>query len=550
MAPIRSPHATTDVNHDLLDQLVDGAFALTDVRGKIVKWTEGAGALLGWLPAEVIGRSSFEAPLICDQPDLGSEWTAYLARETEQAPRSEVDVLALHRDGSAHPVSVTLIPVGLDLGLEVNFFLKALDLDLPRNTLVDYLRREHATVVETLIDCEQRGPEATAGQTIAGVLLLMRAIGDPTDAPDELRDIAAELRIEPVDERTSSAIIPGPPLPIEVPDAPTFTAPPPPGDALDSLVAAVRSDREQMQERLDAARADREQARERYEHAEQEVDSLRGRIDELERRSHEDAGLRARLEELENEHARSETRLEDLRGNLDTVTRRAGALEADLVRSAGESAELREALAAGAERAKRSETERLLAVERADALQATLEQVRAAAAEATRWLDGGLPARLDTVLQELSSTRDDAADVRARLATSVEGAPQEHPRLDPVAAPEPVAPAHAPEATAPVAARALIQPDGRFFELSPAFCELLSYPEAELKRAMWPPATDRTGASHLREITHRVLAGEVNGVRVETEYLDAHGAPVAIVGTLSLVDGADGRLVELALDPR
>lgn len=636
MTPSASTPPQTGANYDLLDQLVDGAFALTDARGKIVKWTEGASVLLGWLPAEVIGRSSFDAPLVCDQPDLGSEWTAYLARETEEVPSSEVDVVALRRDGGAQRISIAFIPVGLELGLEVNFFLKALGGDLPRDTKVDYLRREHSTVVETLTDCHERGPEATAGQTIAGVLLLMQATGEPVAASDEQRNLADDLRIEPADERSSSAIIPGPPLPMEVPDAPTFTAPA--ADAPDSLVearerlerarlneqdarrrvgeleglldsaetlaaesrkesdrtaaelAAVASDREQLRERLAAARAEREQARERYEQAEQDAESLRDRIEdtdfaarqaqleakeaqeELARRLGEDADLRAKLEELENENAGGRQRLERLSDDLETVTRRAGALEADLARSADESAELREALASGTEQAKRSEAERLLAVERADALQDALDQVRAAAVDATRWLDGGLAARLETVLAELSSTRHDAAELRSRLAAGMARAPERQAEPRPARAaqaPEPAVEAAAPPAVDSPAgeassedadddadendgpcARARIRPDGRFVELSPAFCELFGYPEAELKRAMWPPATDRERAPQLRELTRRVVEGELEEARVETEYIDAHGAPVRLVGTLSRIGGAEGAdgFIELTLD--
>ena len=719
--PSSSPADLTNGAHeDLLERLVDGAFALTDPRGKIVKWTEGATALLGWTPAEVIGRSGFEPPLMCDQPNLGEEWSGYLARERADVPATETEVQALNRLGEAQQLHVMFLPVGLELGLEVNFFLKALALDLPRATLVDYLRREHSIVVDALTDAQQQGPESTAGKTIAGVLMLMRPAGLPVKAPEELREAAGEMRIEPVDERSSSMILQRPPLPTEEeaeatyeaqldaqengdgqPEAavPVAAVELPHEDAPADLVAArerveqarrrehearqrvdelerqledaeakgheakldadrttaelvaLTEERDQLKDRLSGARSEREEARNRYEEAEAEADELRARLDEIdaeaagraeelqgrvdqlesEREDHEQRikAEQERVGELEEEVAGSRKRLDTLRENLDDVNRRAGALEEDLARSAAETGELREALTSTTARAdelerdanerldqiKRFETEKLLAVERADALQSALEQVRAAALEANKWLDSGLPTSLEVVLGELNTTRDDAAQLRTRLAAGLEEtpvpeapehfepaaeAPAEEPVEDesdqPVVGPvivdvdvesdgaaeaeaeadevdeeqpateERVLPRfemidhHGNQSAAkgpePIrhgfddaeTARARIRPDGRFFQLNTAFCELLGYEESELKRAMWPPATDRMKGPQLRELTRSVLAGEKQDARVETEYLDAHGIPAKIVGTLSRVDGEPPYL-ELILDP-
>ena len=604
----------------------------------------------------------------------------------------------------------------------MNFFLKALALDLPRATLVDYLRREHSIVVDALTDAQMQGPETTAGKTIAGVLMLMRPAGQPVKAPDELREAAGEMRIEPVDDRSSSMILQRPPLPTEdeaeahleaqldgqagtegqlppVPAAPVIAALP--EDAPADLLAArerleqarvrehearlrvdelerllesaeakgteakldadrttaelvtLTDERDQLKDRLATARSEREDARTRYEQAEEEAEQLRTRLEQIDSERDERAEeLNGRLQQLESEREQHEQlltaeqeraaqleeevaggqkRLDTLRESLDDVTRRAGALEEDLARSASETGELREALTSTTARAddleraaadrveqlKRFETEKLLAVERADALQSALEQVRAAALEANKWLDSGLPVSIDVILGELNATRDDAVQLRERLTAGLEDTPvpsapaQEPEQPEAVAEPEDAGPDHeepeepvvgpvivevpvaeatiepaadpdedseeepsADERTLPrfdmassngeqpakkgpepirhgfddvEGARARIRPDGRFFQLNPAFCELLGYEESELKRAMWPPATDRMKGPQLRELTRSVLAGEKQDARVETEYLDAHGIPAKIVGTLSRVDGEPPYL-ELVLD--
>ena len=694
----QTPH-TNDIS-DVLDRLVGNAFALTDARGNVVRWTDEATELLGWTPAEVIGRSCFAAPIACDQPELEAAWTAYLAGGDDPLPPSEVELLSLQRDGDARRVSLCFLPVSLDIGLDVNFFLKALALEMPRDTLIDYLRREHTRVVDALTAVRDRGPEAVAGQTMAGVLVLMHPVSDPFAPEGPLDGLADEFRIEPVDERRSSVIVPGPPIPIAVPDAPPAfddeeAAGAPTRDRLERArqlerearrrvaeleelleraeteaaasrreserteaeLASALGDRDDLQGRLAAARKEREEARQRYEQAEQEADSLRAQIDDLQdalrevqaeaaqardalaKRSHDDAELNERIDvlerelagsasrraeleaelsaasarraelegelaaasarraELEGELAGASGRRAELEGELANASSRRGeleqaladaerhteALESDLARRDEEATELREAITSSVQRAnqlesdlaqrdertRRAETERVLAVERADALQAALEQVRGAASDARRWLDGGLTAVLDSALEQLSSARGGADEVRVRLAAGLDGL-----------APQATAASAAPTATAPLEAaaapsqeaaptlpdvsdglerssfdaadnpRARIRADGRFVQLNPAFCGLLGYPENELQRAIWPPATDRENAAALREVTRKVLEGGTEEARVETCYLDAHGAPTRIAGTLTRLDvGPDGEpLVELSLD--
>lgn len=356
-----------------------------------------------------------------------------------------------------------------------------------------------------------------------------------------------------------------------------------PADDTPEPVTAIR-------EQLEAARLDESEARERVAaleqqlqaRADQEADELRLRISllepalsraeraarqareeleaaraqhverlrvEEERIGHLDRELAARLDrevELRQEVSSLEKRVTSLRSSFEDATRRASALEDELAHSAGEASELRDGLAAATQRAdkletelakearqaKRLEAERLAAVERADALQAALDQVRAA-------------------VGDIAAAAEPAA-----------------PEPEPVAAAEPARPepVRPPDVVGPVivevgpgdedafhrapSPRARIRPDGRFLQVNAAFSDLLGYEEAELAKAVWPPAGDRKKLPKLRETTRRVLNGESRIARVETQYPTAHGRPAKIVGTLSLVTNDDGEpyYLELALD--
>lgn len=99
----------------LLDALADGAY-VTDRERRILFWNRAAARILGWSPAEVVGRTCFDGLLAHVDKDghrLCGEEHCPLHRSivTERSSQTPVLVFAQSRTGERVPVEVSVAPV-------------------------------------------------------------------------------------------------------------------------------------------------------------------------------------------------------------------------------------------------------------------------------------------------------------------------------------------------------------------------------------------------------------------------------------------------------
>ena len=105
--------APPEAVEELLRQLVDARFVLTDRSGCITRWSRPAEHVFGWPASAMVGRGLLETLAIPGSiPPAGGH----------------LEAAARRKDGSEVQVDLTLVPVQMAHSLEFNGFLEALEI--------------------------------------------------------------------------------------------------------------------------------------------------------------------------------------------------------------------------------------------------------------------------------------------------------------------------------------------------------------------------------------------------------------------------------------
>src|SRR3954471_12163381 len=163
-----SEASTAEVVEELLRQLVDARFVLTDRDGSVTRWSRPAEQLFGWPAPRMLGRPLPETlRLSSDLPASGGQ----------------VETTVRRKDGHEFEVALTLVPVSMSQSLEFNGFLEALEIAAPRGNLMAQLRESHHTVVEWIHTAIEGRAELEEDGLSAGTIVAFRPVGEPPPAP-------------------------------------------------------------------------------------------------------------------------------------------------------------------------------------------------------------------------------------------------------------------------------------------------------------------------------------------------------------------------------
>ena len=156
--------AQAEAVEELLRQLVDARFVLTDRDGAVTRWSRPAEELFGW-PARAHARPS---PLE----------TLAVAGELPQFG-GVVKTVARRKDGTELELTLTFVPVGMSQSLEFNGFLEALEIAAPRGNALRQLQRSHQTVVDW-VNAAMRGEAQLEEEDLAaGTIVAFRPLIEP-----------------------------------------------------------------------------------------------------------------------------------------------------------------------------------------------------------------------------------------------------------------------------------------------------------------------------------------------------------------------------------
>jgi len=157
--------STSEAVEELLRQLVDARFVLTDRDGAVTRWSRPAEELFGWPGARMLGR-----PL-----------AATLALEAELPETGgQLQALAHRKDGTEVELALTLVPVRMSQSLEFNGFLEALEIAAPRGNALAQLQLSHRTVVEWISAAIEGQAELDEDGLAAGTIIAFRPLREPS----------------------------------------------------------------------------------------------------------------------------------------------------------------------------------------------------------------------------------------------------------------------------------------------------------------------------------------------------------------------------------
>ena len=183
--------STSEAVEELLRQLVDARFVLTDRDGAVTRWSDQAEGLFGWPGQSMLGQPLAETlALDVELPVHGGRL------ETE----------ARRKDGHKLQVELVLVPVLMSQSLEFNGFLEALEISAPRGNALEQLGRSHRAVLDWISSAIAGHAEVDDGSMAAGTIVAFRSLTDPpplADPPGDL-DGPAAGRIADALERSES----------------------------------------------------------------------------------------------------------------------------------------------------------------------------------------------------------------------------------------------------------------------------------------------------------------------------------------------------------
>ena len=125
--------AQAEAVEELLRQLVDARFVLTDRDGAVTRWSRPAEELFGWPAARMLGRPLVETLALAGELPSSAAWS-------RRSPGA--------RTAPSSSSTLTFVPVGMSQSLEFNGFLEALEIAAPRGNALRQLQRSHKTVVD------------------------------------------------------------------------------------------------------------------------------------------------------------------------------------------------------------------------------------------------------------------------------------------------------------------------------------------------------------------------------------------------------------------
>ena len=536
--------SSSEAVEELLSQLVDARFVLTDREGTVTRWGRPAEDLFGWPGAAMLGRSLVRT---LDLPDA------------LPADGGRLTTVARRKDGHELEVALALVPVGMSLSLEFNGFLEALEIAAPRGDALSRLGRSHRAVVdwiEAALEGRARLEEDGLG---AGTIIAFRALDEPPAAPSP-----GESGARAHTEGPGAAYIE-----LALEDNRQVLA------EMGAEVERLRAELGQTHEKVSTL----ETAISQEQRLAEWVDEVHGRLASLESALAEAPGAEG---------------LEELRGEL-------GALRAGELERSGEEAELKllaEQVQASAETAQQARAgleqlaERAAGAAQAHAQRAQESTVAAEghaerAQESTQAVEGFAQRAAEQAghAEALVRRMTEAADAAERRAAEALQAASSAARAAEVArrsareagadaaamrggaaharrheAPAPLARfrGHEGEANGGAAAErdvprrpsrqgfddaqrpmATTDLNGHFRELNQAFCDLVGYSEEEFKAAVWPPVMDRPNLPRHREQMEQLLQGRIDSAEFNTGYLHAQGLMVPVAGTITLVAEGD-----------
>ena len=159
---------TSEVVEELLRQLVDARFVLTDRDGAVTRWSRPAEELFGWPGARMLGRALPET--------LGM---------VEALPRDGgvMQTTVRRKNGDELEVTLTLVPVGMSQSLEFNGFLEALEIAAPRGNAMQQLQQSHRTVVDWIHAALRGEARLEDDDLAAGTIVAFRPLVEPPPPP-------------------------------------------------------------------------------------------------------------------------------------------------------------------------------------------------------------------------------------------------------------------------------------------------------------------------------------------------------------------------------
>jgi hypothetical protein len=163
--------STSEAVEELLRQLVDARFVLTDRDGAVTRWSDQAEGLFGWPGQSMLGQPLAETlALDVELPVHGGRL------ETE----------ARRKDGHKLQVELVLVPVLMSQSLEFNGFLEALEISAPRGNALEQLGRSHRAVLDWIGSAIAGHAEVDDGSMAAGTIVAFRSLTDPPPLADTL----------------------------------------------------------------------------------------------------------------------------------------------------------------------------------------------------------------------------------------------------------------------------------------------------------------------------------------------------------------------------
>jgi PAS domain S-box-containing protein len=493
--------AAYETVEELLGQLLDARFVLTDRDGAVTRWSRPAEELFGWSAARMLGR-----PLV-----------ATIGLGVQLPERGGVlQAAARRKDGQALELALTLVPVRMSQSLEFNGFLEALEVAAPRGNALAQLQQSHRTVVDWIHAAVAGEAEVEDDGLTAGTIVAFRTLSDP---------------------------------------------PPPAQDRDDDnggpVVIAHSQELERLLEEAASARQEAASAAEQMNELRSQLEGTLDKLNALEQSVSEERGLAEWIDEVHTRlsafeatlgevPAAAEARLIELHAKLEGLER-AGVLEADMQ-------EMRsnlERLTSRAEQAAESVAERTAQLEQlatrveeaatgaseaASSAAEAAEQARRSAVDAAAEADAVRRAAEQGVRLEVgpSSTAPAAPAQPGSAAQPANGNDPHRPlfgrKHDPGPAREP-----RPGFDDAAQPMAVIDLDGHFRELNKGFSDLVGYSEAEFKAASWPPVMDRANLEKHREQMRQLVEGTIESADVNTGYVHAQGLLVPVAGRISFV---------------
>src|SRR3954466_1764385 len=161
---------------ELLRQIVNGYFVLTDGHGAGSKCSEPAELLFGRSSEEILGLGFFETLIGGGLPPAGQAGRAVLGAGEPPPRAGKVALAGRQADGTEFPLEAVFIPVKLDEGFDFSLFLEDLSFDLPLNLMLARMRRQHPVVVRALRAAVEPEAQPWEGWRPAAPLVVLRPL--------------------------------------------------------------------------------------------------------------------------------------------------------------------------------------------------------------------------------------------------------------------------------------------------------------------------------------------------------------------------------------